>query len=267
MKIDSLKLVYFSPTGTTKKIVEKISESINCSSVEIIDLTRPDKRKRKLCTSPDDMIIIGVPVYMGRVPALLEEWFTLLEAKNTPAVCVVVYGNRAYENSLLELKDIIKSRGCISIAGAAFIGEHSFSDHDYPTAAGRPDIKDLETAELFASVINKTITEISSTIELCEISLPGSYPYGGVTKLWDIDFIEVSSECNQCGICADICPAEAINQENSSLIDIIKCISCCACIKNCPRNARSIKPGLVKDASIRLNKLYSVRKEVEIFIY
>ena len=107
MKIESVKLVYFSPTGTTKAAVREIARGINSSTVEELDITRPDARKQPLQTSEQDLLIVGVPVYMGRVPALVTEWLQAIQAHNTPAVCVVVYGNRAYEDALLELNDIL----------------------------------------------------------------------------------------------------------------------------------------------------------------
>ncbi len=115
MEIQSLKLAYFSPTGTTRAVVQGISRGINQCSVEIIDITRPDTRKKPLQTSENELLIIAVPVYMGRVPALLTEWLQVIKAQKTPVVCVVVYGNRAYENALLELKDIPESHRCILI--------------------------------------------------------------------------------------------------------------------------------------------------------
>ncbi|WP_243685553.1 flavodoxin family protein [Methanosarcina barkeri] len=104
MKMESAKLVYFSPTGTTKAVVKGIAHGINQGTVELIDITRPDARKQPLQISEDELLVVGVPVYMGRVPALLNEWLNTIQAHNTPTVCVVVYGNRAYEDALLELK-------------------------------------------------------------------------------------------------------------------------------------------------------------------
>lgn len=155
MKIQSLKLVYFSPTGTTKAVVWGIACGINHSNVECIDITRPDARNQPLQTSEDELLIVAVPVYMGRVPALLSEWLHAIQAHNTPAVCVVVYGNRVYDDALLELNDILKQCGCKPIAGAAYIGEHSFSNSETPTAEGRPDSRDLEQAELFGQKIQE----------------------------------------------------------------------------------------------------------------
>jgi len=266
METESVKLVYFSPTRTTKAVAQGIARGINPGTMELIDITRPDARKQPLQVLENELLVVAVPVYMGRVPALLNEWLNAIQAHNTPTVCVVVYGNRVYDDALLELKNILMERGCIPIACAAFIGEHSFSDPETPTAQGRPDEKDLNHAELLGQEIRKKLQSISSVSQLSDVHVPGTYPYGGVTKLWIVDFIVVSDECSQCGICAGKCPVGAVDAENSRLIDTEKCITCCACIKYCPQNARSMKPGPVKDASVRLHTLYSQRKEPECFI-
>jgi ferredoxin len=266
MEIQSLKLAFFSPTGTTEAVVQGISRGINQCSVEIIDITRPDARNKPLQTSENELLIIAVPVYMGRVPALLMEWLQAINAQKTPVVCVVVYGNRAYENALLELKDIMTKLGCKPIACAAYIGEHSFSSSEMPTAEGRPDENDLNHAELFGHKINEKLLSVSSVGHIPDVNIPGDYPYGGITELWSVDFIAISNECTQCGICAEMCPVGAIDSGNSNMIDKEKCITCCACIKNCPQNARTMKTGPVKDAAMRLNKLYNKRKKPEFFL-
>ena len=266
MKVQSLKLVYFSPTGTTKSVVQGIARGINQSTVEQIDITTPDARQQQLQTLENELLVVAVPVYMGRVPALLNEWLHAIKARNTPAVCVVVYGNRVYDNALLEFEDILIKRGCKPIACAAYIGEHAFSSSKMPTAEGRPDESDLNHAELFGRKINEKLLSVSSVDHISDINIPGNYPYGGVTDLWSVDFIAISNKCSQCGICAEVCPVGAIDSENSNLIDKEKCITCCACIKNCPQNARTMKTGPVKDAAMRLNNLYKERKEPEFFL-
>ena len=176
-----------------------------------------------------------------------------------------LYGNRAYDNSLLELKDIILKCGCIPIAGAAYIGEHSFSNSETPSK-GRPDEDDLNHAKLFGKKIREKLQSISSLSQISDVVMPGTYPFGGITKLWDVDFIAVSGLCTQCGVCAEVCPVGAVDPQDSSMINQEKCITCCACIKKCPQNARTMKPGPVKDAQKRINTLYIKPKKPEYFL-
>ncbi|MDD4252827.1 MAG: 4Fe-4S binding protein [Methanoculleus horonobensis] len=266
MKIESVKLVCFSPTGTTKAVVEGIARGLNPAGVEMLDITRPDARVEPLQTSENELLVIGLPVYMGRVPALLNEWLHAISAQNTPAVCVVVYGNRVYDDALIELKDILTGCGCRPIAGAAYIGEHSFSTDETPTAGGRPDAGDLSHAESFGRMIREKLAAIPSADRIAGVEIPCCRPYRGDSRLWTVDFIAVSDACIQCGICAEGCPVGAIDPRDSTRVDTTTCITCCACIKNCPQHARTMKPGLVKDASVRLHTLYSERKEPEYFL-
>ncbi len=266
MKIEAAKLVYFSPTGTTRTVLENIAQGIRPSKTDRIDITTPDARSDPLVTSEQELLIIGVPVYMGRIPALLTGWLNEMKAYRTPAVCVVVYGNRIYDDALLELRNSVMKSGCIPIAGAAFIGEHSFSSPDVPTAHGRPDAEDISQAVLFGQKVREKMYAIADIAQAPEVQVPGVFPYRGDTRLWTVDFINVSDNCSQCGLCANHCPVGAIDPHNSHLIQVERCITCCACIKNCPEHARTMKPGLVKDAQMRLHTLYRERKEPELFL-
>lgn len=258
-------MVYFSPTGTTRSVVQGIAEGMNPGTRESIDITPPEARERPLKVSESDLLVIGVPVYMGRVPALLGAWLDAIEADNTPTVCVVVYGNRVYDNALLELTDMVKNRGGVPIAGAAYIGEHSFSNAETPSL-GRPDANDLAHAKHLGQKIREKLLSVQSVSQLSEVEVPGSYPYEGATTLWDVDFIAVSEECTQCGVCAKVCPVGAVDPDNSSIIDQHKCITCCACLKKCPQNARTMKPGPVQEAQQRINTLYVEYKKPEYYL-
>jgi len=265
MEITSLKLAYFSPTGTTRAIVHAIACGINQDTAEKIDVTRPHVREKQLRTSPSELLVVAVPVYIGRVPALLNDWLGALEADKTPVVCVVVYGNRDYEDALLELSDVVKRRGGRPIACAAFVGEHSFSSADVPIAASRPDTTDLNLAETFGRKIGERLREMSSPDQIFDVSVPGKRPYRESEDLFSIDFLSTSDECVSCGVCAESCPVGAIDAEDSSLVDTERCILCCACIKKCPENARTMKEGAVKNIAIRLRGTCKERKEPSLF--
>jgi ferredoxin len=246
-------------------VVNAIASGIKYNQKDMIDITRPIARRQFLTTRKDDLLIVAIPVYMGRLPAFITDWLLSIKAEATPAVCVVVYGNRAYDNALLELRDVLKACNCKPVAGAAYIGEHSFSSSELPSSVGRPDQKDISHAESFGRKIYEKLESISNPDAISELIVPGSYPYAGVTNLWKVDFIAVSAQCTQCGICAEGCPTGAIKRENSAINDIEKCTLCCACIKRCPQKAKTMKPGLMKDAAVRCTNFIE-RKNPENFM-
>jgi len=254
-------------------MVAAIARGCGCDK-EMLDITRPGARTQHLALSEQDLLIVGVPVYLGRIPALAAEWLRTIEAHNTPAVCVVVYGNRAYEDALLELSDLLTGCGCRPVAGAACIGEHSFSTPGAVTAEGRPDTRDQKLAEAFGRDVCAKLPSIPSPDTIPVLALPGCHPYRQETchpykrgtPFWNVDFIAVGDSCTRCGICAEGCPVGAIDPADSRKIDTEACITCCACIRNCPEHAKSIKPGLVKDASLRVFTLNKERKEPEWYL-
>ena len=266
MDIRALKLVCFSPTGTTRSIVQAVAKGIDQRDAELMDITKPEARTRPLRTSENELLIIAVPVYSGRVPAVLLEWLNSMEIGDTPVVCIVVYGNREYEDALLELRDIVAKQGAVPIACAAYIGEHSFSSPEIPIAVARPDENDLRHAESFGGAINKKLLSIASIHDVADTKIPGNHPYRDRGPGRSVDFMAVSDACTQCGLCEESCPVSAIDLENGIVCDEEKCILCCACIKCCPENARTMKPGKIKDIAIRLSETCSQPKEPVFFV-
>ncbi|MFH2011623.1 MAG: EFR1 family ferrodoxin [Pseudomonadota bacterium] len=270
MNLELLKLVYFSPTGTTKKIVEAIAQGIDIKAMKLFDITKLGSSKQQLQTSENELLIIGMPVYFGRAQANAIEWLTTVKAHNTPTICVVVYGNREYEDALLELKDTAIKAGCLPIACGAFIGEHSFSTNETPIAAGRPDTEDINYANSFGQKIMEKILSVPSIDHIAGVTVPGKYPYKNIedsVKMFSfIDFIAVNDSCLQCGLCSQNCPVDAIDPENSKSINIRKCILCNACIKVCPENARYIDNDTIKNIAQHLNQKCQTRKEPIIFM-
>lgn len=266
MEISNVIPVYFSPTGTTRKILEAITGGIGSGSVSNIDLTVQDKVKDKIMEYENGLIIFGAPVYGGRLPAVAVERFSKLKGNNTPAVIVVVYGNREFEDALLELRDLALKAGFIPVAGAAFIGEHSFTTPEMPIAAGRPDSNDLKIAESFGTAIIDKITSIDKITEIPEISIPGNVPYKDRRPPNKDSAMTKMDACTQCNICVDLCPTGAIAPDDNLTTDSDLCIMCCACVKGCPEDARIIESEHIKKVQKWLSENYSTPKQPETFI-
>jgi ferredoxin len=240
MEIKKAYAVYFSPTGTTQKAVTALAEGSGLP-FEKIDLTLPKTRQAfNHSFDKDEMVVVGLPVYGGRLPKDLEDFFSCLKANHTSAVALVMYGNREYEDALIELKLRLEERGFVVKAGAAFIGEHTFSQN---IATGRPDKNDLATAASFGQKAAELISRNTAGI----LTLKGQFPF--VAKGFDPSnprpyghfFDIVTTElCTHCGLCAENCPWGAIDADNPGMINSTKCLRCLRCLKNCPNSAKRI---------------------------
>jgi ferredoxin/flavodoxin len=267
MKIPCIKTIYFSPTETTEKVVKTIAEAINPE--KIIDLNCTNYKNRKTLLSPfhNEIIIFGSPVYEGRLPHEVEDYFSTIKGENTYAILVVVYGGREYEDAALELRDITLRNGFIPTALGIFVGEHSFSSEVTPISINRPDLKDLDIAIKFGNMIKNKLINSKNEIVAGKITIPGKTPY----RKRFVDRIKITphvnkQKCSMCGNCAEICPNGAISQANGFIANKRKCIICCACVKKCPTKARKVQSFWVKIYCKVLYLECKKRKEPELYL-
>lgn len=258
----TIYLITFSPTQTTRKIVERVARGLGPNNIEELDLTSPQARTANFDKLETGLAIIGAPVYAGRIPPECVRRLRRVHAKGVPAVIVVLYGNREYDDALVELRDLAAEAGFHPIAGAAFIGEHSYSSEDKPIAAGRPDSDDLKCAEEFG----KEVAQLLETGQPELVQVPGNVPYkeyrgpSGVSPDTDHDL------CSLCGSCIEICPAAAIRITETLETDKTLCLLCNACAKNCPNAARFVEVPRVKEVTEWLYRNCQNRKEPEYFL-
>lgn len=255
--MDILQII-FSPTGGTKQVTDTITKEWGMSASEI-DLTNAKTNYTALNLKKDDIAVIAVPSYGGRVPHLAAQRISKIRGNQAQCVIVCVYGNRAYEDTLIELGNIAEKSGFKVIAAVAAIAEHSIM-HQY--AAGRPDSKDKQELQNFARKILEKLN--SHVAETPKIQIPGNYPYkkaGGAGLV-----PKAGNKCTNCGICAEKCPAQAISKENLKATDSKKCISCMRCVVQCPQSARKVNSAMVQAAALAMKKVCSIRKENELYI-
>lgn len=261
--METLSLIYYSPTGTTGEIVREIGRNMGLKLVSENNIA--ENNVESIPETIDNCLtIIGLPVYGGRLPITAIETLKKLQSNQSPVVIVVVYGNRDFDDSLLELKEIASHCGFRVIAGAAFIGEHSYSTNEQPIAKNRPDKQDLDKCRDFAGMVNEKLKDIN---RLIEPEIAGNYPYKERRQLPAIIHPETDNDrCNQCGICVDSCPTNAISIQETVITNGELCTLCCACVKYCPDEARTFDNPTVNKIRDMLFLNCSIRKEPEYFI-
>ena len=268
MEIKRIWKIYFSPTGTTQKVVDAVAGCLIGSfetESPVYDFTLPDARRSFPALGEQDLVIFGCPTYAGRLPNLLLRYLDTIAGNGALAVPIVTFGNRAFDNSLIELRDLLYTHGFHPIAAAAFSCEHSFSD---TLGAGRPDDADLEEAENFAYAISgKLIRSAAFGQPIGCIEVDGD-PNAGYYQPRDrhgvfIDIRKVKpltdSRCDHCGLCASVCPMGAIDPQDPAQVPGI-CIKCGACIKKCPQGAKYYDDAGYLYHKAELEAMYGARR-------
>lgn len=245
--------ITFSPTGGTKKAADLLSTA--WTEKTEIDLCQREMDFSQYSFEKTDVCLVAVPSFGGRVPQTATERLKQMQGNGAKAILVAVYGNRAYEDTLLELADTLTAQGFQPIGGAAVVAEHSILRE---FAAGRPDAADAAQLKAWSVQLKEKALQDGS------VSLPGNRPYQKYATLPITP--KAGAECNGCGACAAKCPVGAISPEYPKQVDEARCISCMACVAACPQQARKVNPLLLAGAKLKLKKALEGRKENELFL-
>ena len=237
MKINHVHAVYFSPTGNAKKVVTTLAQAIADTlgvPMDSYDFTLPESREKVHTYGADDLLVIGTPVYAGRIPnKMLPFVQTHFEGNGALAVPVAVFGNRNFDNGLIELRNELEAHGFHTIAGAGIPTEHVFSDKRGDDPVG-PYYTPLGTDGKPAVFLKaKPVTD--------------------------------PEKCTGCGICATVCPMGSIPADAPDTCTGI-CIKCQACIKICPAGAKYFDNEAFLSHVAMLEQNYTRRSEAEYFI-
>ena len=246
----------FSPTGGTRKVSGLVAGALDGNTVTV-DLTDNGQDFRAVSMAKDDVAVISVPSYAGRVPAVVVDRLGMVCGNGARAVLVCVYGNRAFEDTLVELEDVAKRAGFRVVAAVAAIAEHSVARQ---FAAGRPDAKDVAQLAEFSQRIRQKLLDGG----MSEPSVPGNRPYkqaGGRSMV-----PQATEDCISCGVCAAACPVRAIDKVDPRQVDGEACISCMRCVAVCPQNAHKLDPNKLAAVTQMLSSVCVERKECELFI-
>lgn len=252
--LKKLVLSYFSPTGGTKRAASCLAKSL-AENVRELDLSVPELQTQEF--SATDTIVVAAPVFGGRIPAAMTANIQKLHGHGARAIVVAVYGNRAYDDALLELHDCVAAQDFTVVAALGLIAEHSLVRS---IAAQRPDERDAAQIDTFAS---KILAKLDSAAYSACTQVPGNNPY----KEWQPMqlLFNLAASCNKCGLCAKKCPTQAIPSNAPQTLLAGKCTVCMRCVTICPQQARSLPQQVQAALEQRLAPFKDTRRENELF--
>lgn len=250
-----LYALYFSPTGGTKRVLDLVCSAWDCEK-EYISLPDMPKMNLSVNFTENDICIVAVPSFSGRVPQFIIPVLRDLHGNKAKSILITAYGNRAFDDTLLELKDTMEQSGFLCYGAIAAVTRHSVMPK---FGAGRPDSDDIEELKQFSIRCRDILNGPFSPIDI-----PGSHPY---RKHGSIPFTpKADRHCTNCGLCHQKCPVHAIPDDNYRQCDKDICISCLQCVAVCPQKARHVSALTLKMAEIKLKKLCCGRKPNLLFL-
>lgn len=271
-----IRAFYFSPTGTTKAVITYFAQSL-ARHLEVDffvqSYTLSEERDADFSIDPEDVLIWGSPVYAGRIPnKTLDFVKAKIKGWGNPAIPIVVYGNRSFDNGLSELTGIMQENGCVPVAAAAIVARHTFSD---VLAKGRPDQEDYEALDNLAAKAAEKIKraengEIFSDLVVPGDLHPGHYYVPLKTDGTPAGFLRAkpyvdAEKCSGCGRCKKVCPMNSIDMADASGKSVPQfrgiCIKCQACIKSCQHKALTFKDEEFLSHKKMLEENYTQRRK------
>lgn len=247
MNVTRICAVYFSPTGNNRKIARQILDRLAArlgAPKKLIDITLPKSREGTYAFEPSDLVLFVLPTYAGKLPnKLLPYMQSAFTGNGAPAVALVSFGNRAFDNSLAELNATLAKDGFVPVSGGAFVAEHAFSP---AIGTGRPNDADKAELDALADATADFIEKWDGSPVKLEVPGDANAPYykplglDGLPKAFlpakpNTDM----SLCTNCKACVKLCPVGSINPDNVAETPGI-CIKCHACIRLCPFHAKSM---------------------------
>ncbi len=181
---------------------------------------------------------------------------------------VVLFGNRNYDDALMELSQLLTADGFTCTGGGAFVGEHSFSR---TLGAGRPNEADQAEMDAFADRLAAKLragNTVAVTVGGCDPIRPYYTPrdrHGNPINILKVKPKTDMTLCGGCGWCAAHCPMGSIDPTDVSQVNGV-CIKCCACVKGCPTGAKYFDdPGYLYHKS-ELEEVYARPAKNEVFL-
>jgi ferredoxin len=243
-------IAFCSPAGSTRHVATVIENTFIRLAAEVhrLDLAQKGNHdgfiSRISKAGPNDCLFVGSPVYRDTaVPPIMNFIDSLPNMDSCHTVPFVTWGGAFSGIALWQMGRALEKRGFYLAGGAKILAVHSMMwSCSEPMGHGHPDSGDDELISTFArNIYNRLSSRKIDRLPLEKLDYnPEKYTTRLKKKLgqpWLIVSKTVDKDkCTQCGVCEDVCPAEAIELTDYPNFTAA-CFDCFNCIRLCPEDA------------------------------
>ncbi len=233
------QIFYFTGTGNSLSVARKINSRLQDFSLHSIinssKLTEEDLEKH---------IVLVTPIYMYNIPYIVKDFITALKGRGS---CSVIYAGGGEIGKCFSVVQNLFSDKEIELTSQFNIPMPSNYAPYGPTSESvqQEQFSELEarTDEICRVIMEKSpLTDRSNTGFFQTNIYPGLlYSMGYKYLKYLGKSFNVEPQCDSCGICVQVCPADNITLRNSKPSWSDQCQQCFACLQWCPKEAIQYK--------------------------
>lgn len=227
-------IFYFSATGNSKCVADKIAERTGTKTVSITDCLK----NKSFDFESNEIVGFVTPTYSWGLPVTVIDFIKNLNLKSnnyyvfTVATCGTLTGGASRM-----LRDLLKEKG-ITVTAQFYV---RMPDTWTPVF----DLSDKERVEKINSkaglkiwtIANQVHRRVRGNRDFGKMPF-ADYFYKDYEAMRNTKSLSVNENCIGCGLCAELCPVEAIEIRNGKPVWVKeKCAMCLGCLHHCPKFA------------------------------
>ena len=237
-------IVYFSGTGNSYSVANKLAAALNERAVPLIRLQEePDA----FDLTKETKIGVVFPVYFGDIPQPVGDYLKTAALNPSTYFYGVATCGGSFGISLYHLEEILKERNCrLSYGRVCYMIANSTATWKKEVTY---DYRKLDGEAKAVKEMAQAVTDRKVDTSLMKPSLVGRIMASDFVKKLGMKRFAVSvdpAQCVGCGICARICPVHNITLQNQKAETSSHCAHCMACVHACPHGGMLVNGHKIK---------------------
>ncbi|MGM0418883.1 MAG: EFR1 family ferrodoxin [Thermodesulfobacteriota bacterium] len=280
-KFKNAVIAYISPAGSTRESALTLKKELESKGIEVslFEVGRKNSFKpvKKALEKENTLFFIGSPVYVNRMLPHIPELIEFIEnKKNIPVIPFVTWGCVTSGIALYDAGKKLTENNFIFSGALKIPAPHSMTWQSKEVIGdGHPDSEDKK-------IIKEFVEKLLSGLENGDIPKKQLKPEDvqhqpEETKL-EMEKSSLAAAknhmpekmiseklCTQCGICAELCPVEAIELDPYPVFKE-NCITCFKCVKECPEDAILCDASLMGDRIKKKQESFNEPEKTEFYL-